>query len=185
MRDLHTSRLLIRAFQPADLDDFAALMRSCFDSSADTPSFQNQLSFYALGNDVLEHLRQPPYGDRAIVLNLTGQLIGSVGFVPRLAPFAQLPSLGNQTSAPFTPEVGLFWAIAPEHRRNGYAAEATSAMIRFAFDELHLARIVATTERDNVASIAVMRRLGMTIEPNPQPTPHWFQIVGILSATSP
>jgi hypothetical protein len=25
-----------------------------------------------------------------------------------------------------------------------------------------------------------MRRLGMTIGRNPAPTPHWFQVVGIL-----
>jgi len=32
------------------------------------------------------------------------------------------------------------------------------------------------------ALIAVMRRIGMTIQHNPGPAPPWFQVVGILEA---
>lgn len=53
-------------------------------------------------------------------------------------------------------------------------------MVRFAFDVLHLGRLVAMTTYDNPASIGVMRRLGMRIEANPYPHPTWFQVVGIL-----
>ena len=53
-------------------------------------------------------------------------------------------------------------------------------MVSYAFDELRLRRIVATTEHDNTRSISVMRRLGMRLERNPQDQPHWFQTVGIL-----
>ena len=53
------------------------------------------------------------------------------------------------------PELGLYWAVTPEHRGNGYATEAARAVIDHGFGELHLARIVATTDRDNLASIAV------------------------------
>jgi RimJ/RimL family protein N-acetyltransferase len=41
---------------------------------------------------------------------------------------------------------------------------------------------VATTEHDNLGSIAVMRKLGMRIETNPEGEPEWFQTVGILEA---
>ena len=53
-------------------------------------------------------------------------------------------------------------------------------MVSYAFDELDLDRVVATTEYSNLRSIAVMRRLGMTIERNPNAEPHWFQTVGVL-----
>jgi [ribosomal protein S5]-alanine N-acetyltransferase len=53
-------------------------------------------------------------------------------------------------------------------------------MIAFAFRELRVARIIATTEYDNAASMAVMRRLEMRIERNALPDPLWLQIVGIL-----
>ena len=135
-----------------------------------------------LGERVLAQLRQPPYGDRAMVLKETGRLIGSVGFVPCLAPFGQLPFFGRVEGARFSPEVGLFYAVLPEHRGRGLASEAAAAMARFAFDHLNLRRIVATTEYDNTASAAVMRRIGMTVQHNPWPTPPWFQVVGILEA---
>jgi RimJ/RimL family protein N-acetyltransferase len=80
------------------------------------------------------------------------------------------------------PEVGLYWAVAPAFRRRGIAAEAAAALIDHAFAELSLARVVATTDRDNLASIGVMRRLGMRVEENPEPEPAWFQVVGILEA---
>ena len=53
-------------------------------------------------------------------------------------------------------------------------------MVSYAFDELDLRRIVATTEHENFRSIAVMLRLGMTIERNPRAEPDWFQTVGVL-----
>jgi RimJ/RimL family protein N-acetyltransferase len=78
--------------------------------------------------------------------------------------------------------MGLYWALAPAHRGNGYATEAARALIDHAFGALNLARIVATTERSNTASRAVMRRLGMRVEENPLPEPEWFQVVGWLEA---
>jgi hypothetical protein len=52
-------------------------------------------------------------------------------------------------------------------------------MIQFAFESLQLERVVATTRRTNVASVGVMRRLGMRIETNPYPDAAWFQICEI------
>jgi ribosomal-protein-alanine N-acetyltransferase len=103
-----------------------------------------------------------------------------VGLVPSLGPFGLLPSW-PQPGRRFVPEVGLYWAVAPAFRRRGIAAEAAAALAGHAFAELDLARVVATTERDNVASIGVMRRLGMRVEENPEPEPAWFQVVGIMS----
>jgi len=123
-------------------------------------------------------LHQPPYGDRAIVKRDSNQLIGAIGFAPCLMPFGQLPSFEPTTR--FTSEIGLFWALFPEHWGHGYATEAAAAMIVYAFDQLRLRRIVATTENDNTRSMNVMRRLGMRLERNPLPEPNWFQTVGIL-----
>ena len=53
-------------------------------------------------------------------------------------------------------------------------------MIDYAFRELRLRRIVATTTRENVPSIRVMRNVGMSIEENPYPDPPWLQVVGVL-----
>ena len=82
------------------------------------------LQWTVLNYEHLAQLHQPPYGDRAIVLRATGKLVGSVGFVPCLMPFEQLPYFdGNQSVSPtrHTPEFGLFWAISPAHQHQGYA----------------------------------------------------------------
>src|SRR5205085_7665200 len=78
------------------------------------------------------------------------------------------------------PEFGLYYALSPAYQRQGYATEATRALIDYAFTQLALKRIVATTTNENVASIAVMRKVGMRIEKNPYPDPPWFQVVGVL-----
>jgi len=139
------------------------------------------LRWTTLGYEQLAELRQPPYGERGVVLRESGRLVGLVGLVPSLGPFGLLPSW-PEPGGRYRPEVGLYWAVAPSHRRRGVASEAAAALIDHAFAELHLARVVATTERENVASIGVMRRLGMRVEENPEPEPAWFQVVGVLAA---
>jgi RimJ/RimL family protein N-acetyltransferase len=132
---------------------------------------------------------QPPIGDRAVELRSTGEVIGIAGLVPAYGPFEQLrpvdqPQADEPRASLYRIEIGLYYAVHPEHRRQGYASEAARALVEFAFDRLQLARIVATTERDNVASQALMRRLGMRIHSNPLPEPAWFQVVGIAEHPS-
>jgi hypothetical protein len=102
--------------------------------------------------------------------------------VPSMAPFGQLPSEGGVPSALATPEVGLFWALSPHAQGKGLATEAAHRFVAHLFSELRLARVVATTEYDNARSVGVMRRLGMRIESNPFPEPHFLQVVGILDS---
>ena len=53
-------------------------------------------------------------------------------------------------------------------------------MLDLGFRDLHLRRILATTEYGNAASQGVMRKLGMRIARNTLPEPDWLQVVGIL-----
>ena len=191
---LETERLLIRPFTHDDLDAiFAILDVAPGDVDLDDPAAvadakagrQEWLEWSILNYDALDRLHQPPYGDRAVELRTSGELIGAVGLAPVLLPFGQLPAFGGAGSssgqpAPNTSEVGLYWEIAAHHRRQGYATEAGAALIRYAFDTLNLQRIVATTTYDNTPSIGVMRKLGMAIERNPLPEPIFMQVVGVL-----
>ena len=180
MRTLETDRLIIRAFVREDGDTVSRLLDEAFGVGAHGSPAEMRVKFeYAVAADAgHELLHQPPYGDRALVKRDSNELIGSVGFAPCLMPFGQLPSFEPTTR--FTSEVGLFWALFPEHWGHGYATEAAAAMIAYAFAELRLRRIVATTEHGNTRSMNVMRRLGMRLERNPSAEPHWFQTVGIL-----
>ncbi|MCW1967439.1 MAG: GNAT family N-acetyltransferase [Anaerolineae bacterium] len=181
---LHTTRLIIRPFEVGDAEAYHAISAAAFGSQATLATQRRYMQWATLNVEILADLVQPPYGDRAVLRRDSGQIIGAVGLVPSLGPFAQLPALaGNTLASPqrYTPEVGLFWMIAPAHQRCGYASEAALALIEFAKTQLNLCRIVATTEHDNTASIAVMRKLGMNIQRNPLPTPVWFQTIGIMA----
>ena len=180
MRALNTARLRIRAFVRADADTYSRLLDEAFGAGSYGSSDDKRIVFeYQVAADPgMALLHQPPYGDRVIELRDSGEVVGSVGFAPCLMPFGLLPSF--EPTDRFTSEIGLFWALFPEHQGRGYATEAAAAMVAYAFDELRLRRIVATTEHDNTRSLDVMRRLGMRLERNPQDEPHWFQTVGIL-----
>ena len=180
MRPLETERLVIRSFLKSDAEEFRRLLDEAFGAKSygSEDATRLLLDYNVIADRAHDALHQPPYEDRAIVLKSEETLVGSVGLAPCLAPFGRLPSFGGTRRR--TPEVGLFWALFPAHWGRGYATEAARAMVSYAFEELDLARIVATTEHSNLRSIAVMRRLGMTIERNPEPEPHWFQTVGIL-----
>jgi [ribosomal protein S5]-alanine N-acetyltransferase len=136
----------------------------------------------------LAELYQPPYGDRAVVLKTSGQVIGQVGYVPCVDQYARIPALAphNQPNTHAQSEVGLFWSIDPDFQGRGFATEAARALIDYAFDPAGvwsgLARMIATTEFDNAASQAVMRKLGMQLERNETGAPPWLQVVGVLNA---
>jgi RimJ/RimL family protein N-acetyltransferase len=186
--ELRTQRLLVRRLTIADLESCHALYieTGWADSALSVAENRERrrawLEWTVRCYDELLALTQPPYGERAIVLQDTGEFVGLVGLVPLLAPFGQLPAFGAIAGARFEPAVGMFWSIRPVYQRRGYAAEAAAALAAWAFENLNLVRLVAGTDHDNAASIGVMRRLGMSIQANPYPEPLWFQVVGILKA---
>jgi RimJ/RimL family protein N-acetyltransferase len=183
---LQTERLIVRPFEITDIEACHQLLnREAWDHSRPIDWTRDYVTWSILNGHWLAELRQPPYGDRAVVLKSTGEFVGTVGLVPAYGPFDRLPSFGgDETTDAFRPEIGLYWATRTAHLNRGYASEAAQALIDFAFETLNLARIVATTDYDNDASQAVMRKLGMSIERNPRPDPEWFQIVGVLQNES-
>ena len=184
MPTLHGARVDVRRFVLDDLDAIHRILDVELDGLAGAEPLaarRRWLEWSVLNYDALASLHQPPYGDRAVVLRETGELIGACGLAPVLLPFDQLPSRGAGPAPGLnSSEIGLYWAIAPGRQRRGYAAEAGRLLIDYAFDGLGLARIVATTEYGNQASQRVMEKLGMALERNPHAEPPWMQIVASL-----
>jgi RimJ/RimL family protein N-acetyltransferase len=186
MPTLETPRLLIRPFDLADLDHIHSILIEAFPS--DPPialeARRQWLAWTIMGYEQLALLHQPPYGDRAIVLKTTGELIGACGYAPCLCPFGQLPGFPEVASPArsslHTSEIGLFYAMSSLRRKQGYTSEAAAALVTYGFEHLQAARIVATTTYDNEGSMAVMRHIGMTILRNPLLDPFWFQVVGVI-----
>jgi RimJ/RimL family protein N-acetyltransferase len=65
----------------------------------------------------------------------------------------------------FTPCVEIGWRIAVSHWNQGFATEGARECIRYAFDELALAEVVAFTVPANLRSRRVMQKLGMSHNP--------------------
>jgi len=77
-----------------------------------------------------------------------GVPIGICGLL--LRPSLEAPDIGFAYLAPF--------------RGQGYGLEAAEATLRYAREELGIERVVAVTQADNVASVALLRRLGLERE---------------------
>jgi RimJ/RimL family protein N-acetyltransferase len=181
---LETERLLVRPFT---LDDLAAVHQILdieVEMEAQPLEERRQwLEWSVLNYRELEKLAQGPWGDRAVVLKSEGRLIGACGYNVAFIPLGRIPSYpdGEDNGSPRNVlEAALFYALSPAHWGQGYATEAAQALVDHAFRVMRLERIVAATGYHNDRSMAVMRRLGMRIEKNPQPTPEWFQVLGIL-----
>jgi [ribosomal protein S5]-alanine N-acetyltransferase len=174
---LTTDRLVLRPFHPDDLDVCLEILHKGDPGASDDCAtwLRWQIATYRQK----ERMHQPPYGDRAVVLLATGEVVGVAGLVPSLVPLTRDEG-GYAFAAHALPEVGLYYELAPAARGQGYATEVARALCAWAFTELNLARIVATTTHDNFASRGVMERLGMEILIHDQPEPHWLQVVGVL-----
>ena len=100
----------------------------------------------------------------------------------RIDVYGQFPSLqlhGATSGDLRSTEVGIGYALAPEHRGHGYASEAGKALTHYAFTALHVWRIVAMTERGNDRSVRVMEKIGMTIEQNERDV-EWPAYAGVI-----
>jgi [ribosomal protein S5]-alanine N-acetyltransferase len=73
-------------------------------------------------------------------------LIGDLGFS------------GNLT---FEKTVEIGYGILPPYRQQGYATEATQALVDFAFSQLRVKKIIAHCPVNHIASIRILQKLGM------------------------
>jgi len=185
---LEAERLIIRPLASDDLENCHRLFGEIGWADAEVSDETNRerrrswLEWTIAGYREFARLHQPQYGERAIASKTEGAFLGLIGMVPCLDPFAQLVSAGVGKGALNTPEVGLFWALLPAAQVAGLATEAARTFTEHLFAQLRLKRLVATTERANAPSIAVMNRLGMLVEENPFSEPEHFEVVGTLEA---
>lgn len=82
---------------------------------------------------------------------------------------------------PETNEVDLGYRLLKKHWGNGYATEASSACLRYGFNNLNLDRIIAKAMPQNIPSIKIMQKLGMTFRGhvNDPTDPHPFVLYDI------
>ena len=86
------------------------------------------------------------FGPFAVELKTGGRVIGIVSLLDR-------DELDH---------VDIGFAFLPDSWRQGFATEATSAVMDFAFQDLGLEKIIAITQPDNIASIKTLDKMGLS-----------------------
>ncbi len=149
---LSTKRLLLRQWEESDLPLFAKM-------NADSrvmewfPSTLSKEESNTLAEKIQHELQEKEYGLWAV------EVVG-------IAPFIGFVGLHyHDYSAPFTPCIEIGWRLAYEHWGKGYAYEAASRVLDYAFNTLKLKEIVSFTTPENTRSWGLMKKLGMTHNP--------------------
>ena len=150
--ELRTPRLILRRWRDGDREPFAALNADPEVMEHFPAALTREQSDTAVDR-IEDHFRRKGFGLWAVEVVDGAPFIGFTGLVT--VPFF----------APFTPAVEVGWRLAREHWGHGYATEAATEALRFAFEETRLREIVSFTIPANVRSRRVMERLGMHHDP--------------------
>jgi len=92
--------------------------------------------------------QKPGYGQFGIELKQNGQLIGVCGILYRIK--LDLTDIG--------------FALMPQYWRQGFAFEAASAVMDYGHRDLGIGNLTGLTSATNVASIKLLKKLGMRFE---------------------
>jgi ribosomal-protein-alanine N-acetyltransferase len=85
----------------------------------------------------------------AITIKETKEIIGWCG----IQPFEPIPDKKE-----------IFFGLSPAYWNNGYMTEAAGAVLSYGFEKLNLKEIVAGVKPKNIASIAVLEKIGLVFQ---------------------
>ena len=148
---LQTPRLLIREHLPEDWKaaHVYAVLPEVYEFMEWGPNTEQQTKDY-INHSIAMRAQSPRTTyELAIVMHDTDQLIGGVG-------------LKRDDRNPHNTELG--YCLSSHYWRQGYATEAVSRAIDYAFRELGFHRVFATVDPTNKASIALLKKLGLREE---------------------
>ena len=144
---LETTRLVIRSFEPSDAEKWIALVNdpevARYTSSGTDATMETFLGMLERRR-ALE--RERGYAIWAVDLKDTGTFIGQCG----------LPLTKSAE-----PEIALTYHLDKRVWGSGYATEAATAVLAYAFGTLVIERVVALVRRENIASRRVIEKCGM------------------------
>ncbi|MDR2235516.1 MAG: GNAT family N-acetyltransferase [Chryseobacterium sp.] len=63
-----------------------------------------------------------------------------------------------------THETDIGFRFFEEHWNKGYASESAAACLQYGFETLHLQKIIGRAMAENIASVKVLQKLGMTFD---------------------
>lgn len=146
---IETNRLILREFQPTDLQELTPILVPKFMrfSPTDfTPFEQVQERI----EDFITSYKEFGFGQWAVVLKENNQLLGYCGI--------SMDWIDGKS------EKTLQYQIDSRYWGQGLATEAASAAIKAGFELFNLPYIFAIVERANLASVRVLEKVGMQYE---------------------
>ncbi len=150
---IETPRMLLRGWNDGDIEAWAQLNADPRVMEFFPSTYQREVSI-PHGAAMREDLERDGYG--WFVAEVKNQL-----------PFAGVIALQPVPfQAYFTPAKEIGWRFMVDAWGHGYATEASSAALRYAFEQLGWDEVVAMTAAINARSRRVMERIGMTHDPN-------------------
>jgi RimJ/RimL family protein N-acetyltransferase len=146
---IQTERLLLRRWTEKDREPFYRLNSDSRVMEFMPASLTRPESDH-LFERIEEHFRKREFGLYAAELRQDWTFIGFIGL--------SVPSF----DASFTPCVEIGWRLSADHWGRGLATEGARAIAKHAFSELGLDEVVSFTVPENVRSLRVMEKIGMT-----------------------
>lgn len=145
-----TNRLIIRDLEPADAQKFYHLNSDpeVLKYTGDRPFNSEQAAFDFLKSYSENNYKKYNYGRWAVLLSDTREWLGWCGL----------------KFSPENNETDIGYRFFKKYWGNGYATEAAKASIEYGFNELNLNKIVGRAMKDNIASIIVLKKIGMQFE---------------------
>ena len=144
---LETARVVLRHWRSEDYAEFAS-MNADPDVMRYFPSLLSRKESDALTGKLDNLVAEKGWGFWAAQRKSDGAFIGLVG-------------LNQVDDLPFTSCMEVGWRLAKAYWGEGYATEAATASLHFAFSVLERDRVAAFTALTNSRSRKVMSRLGM------------------------
>ena len=149
IHELASSRLIMRQWQAEDYPAFAR-MNACQSVMKYFPTVMSSAQSDELATRVSHLIEQNGWGLWALEEKCSGRFLGFTGLL----------SVANDL--PCFPGVEIGWRLDKAYWGKGFATEAATQALMFAFEKLEIERVVSFTAEINLPSIKVMKRLGMT-----------------------
>jgi ribosomal-protein-alanine N-acetyltransferase len=164
---IETERLTIRLAEADDAADRIAYDRRNAAHLAPWEPRRNPALAYDLAwrRNALAQQRADAQADRgyAFFARLRGDHAERTGETAASGEIVASVNLSNVVRGAFQ-ACHLGYSVDAAHEGKGIAFEAVGAVVRFAFDELHLHRVMANYQPVNERSAKLLRRLGFTVE---------------------
>jgi len=148
---LETQRLILRHLTIDDLDELFSLyqdpeIRRYFPAGVlNYEDTKEELEWHMNG-----HPRHPELGLWATIHKETGRFIGRCGLLPW--------EIDGKL------EIEIAYLLDKKFWHQGLATEAANGIMKYAFEKLHLSRLICLIDPDNIASQRVAEGIGMTLE---------------------